>query len=247
MVEAQRFFKQQVIVLWTLLLAMAVTWGCQRGTAPSTANEPQRQDSPAAAAGANQTTAMPAMLMPARAGEWLEPDQRDQYDFDHPFTDQDGREVNLTSWVGKPLAMSFIFTRCPNPNMCPLITARMAQLEVMLDKAGLGGKVNLLLLTYDPAWDTPERLKAYGESQGMQFTHSAILRPNPDTYPELIHALGIDAKFAPNGMVTHFIDLYLFDRRARRARYYTAAVWNNKLVLEDLKKLVAETDEAQPQ
>src|SRR4051794_5124325 len=64
---------------------------------------------------------------------------------------------------GKIVIISFIYTSCTD--ICPLTTARIAQLE---DKLGdmVGRDVFLLSMTVDPERDTPERLKEYAERFG---------------------------------------------------------------------------------
>jgi protein SCO1/2 len=64
---------------------------------------------------------------------------------------------------GKIVVISFIYTSCTD--ICPLTTARLAQLE---DKLGdmVGRDVFFLSMTVDPERDTPERLKEYAERFG---------------------------------------------------------------------------------
>ena len=64
---------------------------------------------------------------------------------------------------GKIVVISFIYTSCTD--ICPLTTARLAQLE---DKLGdmVGRNVFFLSMTVDPERDTPERLKEYAERFG---------------------------------------------------------------------------------
>jgi protein SCO1/2 len=64
---------------------------------------------------------------------------------------------------GKIVIISFIYTSCTD--ICPLTTARIAQLE---DKLGdlVGRDVFILSMTVDPERDTPERLKEYAEAFG---------------------------------------------------------------------------------
>jgi protein SCO1/2 len=64
---------------------------------------------------------------------------------------------------GKIVIISFIYTSCTD--ICPLTTARIAQLE---DKLGdmVGREVFLISMTVDPQTDTPERLKEYAERFG---------------------------------------------------------------------------------
>lgn len=77
--------------------------------------------------------------------------------------DQDGRTLRFYDDVikGKIVVISFIFTTCRS--ICPLVTARLAQLERQLGAAA-GRDVFFVSLSIDPATDTPERLKAFSRN-----------------------------------------------------------------------------------
>ncbi len=180
-----------------------------------------------------------------RAGPWLEPADRDVFYLDFAVTDQDGRELNLQDLVGKPIALTFIFTRCPSPDMCPLMTATMAGLQERVEQAGLSDRVRLVMMTYDPTYDTPARLKAYGAGRGLQFTNALMLRPDPDRFRELIDELRIGVSYNADGSIGHFIELLLIDSDGRYVRDYQGAIWGNEAVLADLKRLDAERRSAQ--
>ncbi len=64
---------------------------------------------------------------------------------------------------GKIVIISFIYTSCTD--ICPLTTARIAQLEEKLGDM-VGREVFLISMTVDPETDTPERLKEYAERFG---------------------------------------------------------------------------------
>jgi cytochrome oxidase Cu insertion factor (SCO1/SenC/PrrC family)/cytochrome c2 len=64
---------------------------------------------------------------------------------------------------GKIVIISFIYTSCTD--ICPLTTARIAQLEEKLGDM-VGREVFLISMTVDPKTDTPERLKEYAERFG---------------------------------------------------------------------------------
>lgn len=176
----------------------------------------------------------------ARASQWIEPGDREAFDLDYDMTDQDGRAMNLGDLAGVPIAMSFIFTRCPTPQMCPLITVTMANLQRDLEEAGLSEKVRLALITYDPVYDTPARLKAYGADRGLRFTNAVMLRPGVEQFRQLLHEFQIGVDYRTDGSIGHFIELLLIDHRGRYVRDYQGQVWDNAVVLNDLKRLVAE-------
>jgi len=59
--------------------------------------------------------------------------------------------------------ISFIYTNCPD--ICPLTTARIAQVEEKLGEI-VGRDLFLISLTVDPERDSPERLKSFAEAFG---------------------------------------------------------------------------------
>jgi hypothetical protein len=77
-----------------------------------------------------------------------------------PFTltSQDGKEVALADLRGKVVAVTFIYTGCPD--VCPLLTDKMARVQDELG-AVFGAKVAFISITLDPENDTPAVLRDY--------------------------------------------------------------------------------------
>src|SRR6516165_9515855 len=75
-----------------------------------------------------------------------------------PVVDQDGNRFRFYDDLikGKKVIVSFIFTSCSD--ICPLTTARMAQLQARLGQA-VGRDVFMYSITIDPEHDGPEELK----------------------------------------------------------------------------------------
>jgi cytochrome oxidase Cu insertion factor (SCO1/SenC/PrrC family)/mono/diheme cytochrome c family protein len=82
---------------------------------------------------------------------------------DVPVIDQNGRTMKFYDDVikGKIVVISFIYTNCQD--ICPLTTARMAQVA---DKLGdvMGRDLFFISMTVDPENDTPERMKAFADA-----------------------------------------------------------------------------------
>jgi protein SCO1/2 len=73
------------------------------------------------------------------------------------LTDHDGRAVSLASYRGTPVLLFFGYTHCPD--VCPLTLDRLTR---AVRTAGRGARdTRILLVTLDPARDTPAALKAY--------------------------------------------------------------------------------------
>ena len=65
---------------------------------------------------------------------------------------------------GHPTAVTFIFTRCPMPEFCPLMSKRFQQVQrEIAGDAALGG-VRLVSITLDPDFDTAAVLSAYARA-----------------------------------------------------------------------------------
>src|SRR5690606_30162764 len=82
-----------------------------------------------------------------------------------PFTltDQDGRKVTPENYRGKALAITFIYRECPLPEYCIKMSQNFSKLALELNNdPALRDKVRLLTISFDPARDTPEKLREYG-------------------------------------------------------------------------------------
>jgi cytochrome oxidase Cu insertion factor (SCO1/SenC/PrrC family) len=102
--------------------------------------------------------------------------------------DQNGRTIHFyTDLVkGQTVVINFIFTTCTT--ICPPLGATFARVQKELgDKAGRD--VRFISVSVDPATDTPERLKAWGEKfhAGEGWTFVTGNKPQVD---ELLRALG---------------------------------------------------------
>src|SRR5215813_14523472 len=82
-----------------------------------------------------------------------------------PVVTQDGKTLRFYDDVikGKIVLISFIYTSCPD--ICPLTTARISQVEEKLGEI-VGRDIFFISLTVDPERDSPEQLKSFAEAFG---------------------------------------------------------------------------------
>ncbi len=79
-----------------------------------------------------------------------------------PLINQDSKKVELGQFRGKAVLLTFIYTRCPLPDYCPLITSHFAAIERRLKKDPAAyQKTHLLSISIDPEYDQPPVLKKY--------------------------------------------------------------------------------------
>jgi len=78
---------------------------------------------------------------------------------DFSLTDQLSRPVRLAGFRGEVVALNFIYTRCPLPDVCPRLSAGFARLQ----KRFAARDLILLSVTLDPQYDTPDVLARYAK------------------------------------------------------------------------------------
>jgi protein SCO1 len=89
---------------------------------------------------------------------------------DVAFIDQHGTPRRLQDWQGHVVAVTFIYTRCPLPNFCPLMDRQFRTVQDRLrGDAALAADVRLLSVSFDPHHDSPDVLRK----------HAATLQADP--------------------------------------------------------------------
>jgi len=83
--------------------------------------------------------------------------------YDFTLTDQHGQPFHLADDKGKVVALAFAFTHCEDE--CPFIAEKLRVTHELLRSQA--SQVDFVLVTVDPARDTPQRLTAYGKEFGM--------------------------------------------------------------------------------
>ncbi|MBI4909630.1 MAG: SCO family protein [Acidobacteria bacterium] len=89
-----------------------------------------------------------------------------------PLKDHRGADVRLDQFAGKVVAVQFLYTRCPMPEVCPRLAATFAALQRRF-AARMGADLVLLSVTLDPRYDSVEELSRYARiwraGQGWRF------------------------------------------------------------------------------
>lgn len=99
--------------------------------------------------------------------------------FDFRLPDQRGQTVALSDFRGKAVALTFIYTHCPD--VCPLIADNMGQAYRQLGDVARG--VALVAVSVDPSGDTPEAiqqfLKAHRVEGMLTYLHGSFTELRP--------------------------------------------------------------------
>lgn len=82
---------------------------------------------------------------------------------DFSLTNQDSKPVVPKDYEGKAWALTFIYSECPLPDYCILMSENFSDLaNKIAGDEELSKNLALLTISFDPKRDTPEKLKSYG-------------------------------------------------------------------------------------
>jgi protein SCO1/2 len=122
---------------------------------------------------------------------------------DYKFTNELGQAVSLNDFRGQALAITFFFTRCPLPDYCPRLSKNFQEASQKLKSmTKVPGNWHFISITFDPEFDSPTMLKAYGESYGYDPAHWSFLTGPADKIGELARQSGV-AYDADAGTINH--------------------------------------------
>ncbi|HEY0459039.1 MAG TPA: SCO family protein [Pyrinomonadaceae bacterium] len=79
------------------------------------------------------------------------------------LTNQDGKRISTSDFKGKTWAITFIYARCPLPDYCIRMSANFSDAALQIMNSELKDQFRLLSVSFDPANDTPEKLRQYGQ------------------------------------------------------------------------------------
>jgi protein SCO1 len=156
---------------------------------------------------------------------------------DFALTSQDGEPVSLRDFRGRALAVTFIYTACPD--YCPMLTAKMAQVQ---DDLGddFGTRVAFVSITVDPELDTPEVLKHYAQVHGADLDGWAFLTGEPEAIAEVTRRYGLFAAKAVGGEIDHTFLTSLIDPAGTLRVQYMGVRFDADEFRSDLMSLLDE-------
>lgn len=148
---------------------------------------------------------------------------------DFTLLDQKGRTVRLSDFRNRVVALNFLYTRCPLPEVCPRLAATFLSLQRRFGDR----KLALISITLDPTFDTPAVLDAYARSIGARWT---FLTGSVEDVSAAARRFGL-IHWAEEGVLVHTSATAVIDRQQRLA----ALVEGSSFRLEQLADLISES------
>jgi protein SCO1 len=138
-----------------------------------------------------------------------------------PFelVDVDGNPVQLSDFADKIVALDFVFASCTD--LCPLQSEVLADIQDKVNVSLMKDMVQFITVTTDPAADTPEVMRSYGEAHGLDsvnWTFLTVLPGDPEDTTRLLSE-SYNNTFTPmeDGQQMHGAVFHVIDRGGRLA------------------------------
>jgi len=203
------------------------------------------------AAGAHEAHP-PAAPPPRSDGYRFEPPPAGSYELppidrvsEHELVDAQGRPAALPGLArGEAALVSFVYLSCGEA--CPLATATLHRLdrELAADPA-LRARVRLVTVSFDPARDTPERMRALEANLAPRGRWAFLTTRDAEQIRPVLADFGQDAWWIAEGesapeRLRHVLKIFLVDDARRVRNIYSTGLMDARLVQNDLRTVLAE-------
>jgi protein SCO1 len=163
------------------------------------------------------------------------------------LVNQDGKAIRIRDYRGKALVLTFIYTRCPDPNQCTLMSTNFSAINQELQKQPeLYKATHLLSISFDSDYDTPKVLRSYGAAYtgryaDENFEHWEFLTGNKDEVKGIAQFFGMryfhDSSTGEEN-VMHTLRTAVVTPDGKVYKAYRGNEWKPEEVLKDLRAAV---------
>ncbi len=145
------------------------------------------------------------------------------------FVNQSGKTIEIQQFRGRPLLLTFIYTRCPLPDYCPRMSNNFREvLQELQANPAVYAKTQLLSVSIDPDFDTPKVLQGYGEEYAgkldPQFQHWQFATGSPQEVRNAADFFGMSYN-EKEGQIVHNLRTVLIGADGKVVKVYSGNRW----------------------
>jgi protein SCO1/2 len=165
---------------------------------------------------------------------------------DFQLINQDGKPIHLSQYAGKALALTLVYTRCPQPDQCTLMSNNFAAIDQELQKQpDVYAKTHLLTISFDPDYDSPKVMRSYGASHtgrysDENFQHWEFATGSTDQVKGIAQFFGLryfhDTESGED-QVIHSLRTAVIGPAGKLVKLYRGNEWKPAEIVEDLRTL----------
>ena len=134
---------------------------------------------------------------------------------DFALTDQTGKTIHLADCLGKVVALTFGYSRCPNPNYCFRLSNNLALVRQRFHERA-GRDLILMTIMIDPEHDRGATLAQYSDVWKADPAYWHFLTGPRPRIKQIAGMFGMNF-WSVEGLVTHSLHTAIVDRRGKLA------------------------------
>ena len=158
---------------------------------------------------------------------------------DFKLINQDNRQIHLAQYRGRPLLLTFIYTRCPLPDYCPRTSRNFSEIYRGLKSvAKADQKPHLLTVSFDTEYDTPAVLREYARRymNPPDFGAWEFATGSPEDIKNITGHFGLIYR-KESGQITHSLVTALIGADGKLKQIFQGNEWTPSQVLNAFRTL----------
>jgi protein SCO1 len=153
---------------------------------------------------------------------------------------QDDKPISLKDFAGSATAVTFIYTRCPLPQYCPLMDRRFAEVQALVTQdPALAGKVRLLSVSFDPKFDRAEVLRRHATTLKADPRVWTFATAEEAVVDRFAARFGVNVIRESNDTITHNLRTAVLDGAGRVTALLDNNAWTAADLVRELKAALA--------
>ncbi|HJZ68935.1 MAG TPA: copper-binding protein [Blastocatellia bacterium] len=154
---------------------------------------------------------------------------------DFALVNQTGKRITFHQYRRRVLLVTFIYTRCPLPDYCPLMTDNFSAIEKSLSATPQSyAKTHFLSISVDPEYDTPKVLRDYAAAHSADLNHWEFAGGTKDQVKQIATYFGM--RYWPDGdQIVHSLRTAIIGPDGKLVRLYHGNDWRPEQVATELR------------
>jgi len=155
---------------------------------------------------------------------------------DTKLLDENSAPRPLTSLKGHRVALTFMYTTCPQPDFCPLMDRNFAAVQSEIKKTPALADVRLVSVSFDPAHDTAAVLKTHAKALQADPAVWRFVTASTDDIKGFAAKFGVIAEPSDESpaILTHNLSTAVIDADGRLVKIRPGNMWTPADLIADL-------------
>ena len=162
---------------------------------------------------------------------------------DYEFTSETGQTIHFSDFHGSAVAFTFFFTSCPLPEYCPRMNRNLSEAQkILLADTNAPRNWQLLSISFDSSFDTPQLLSNYGKFyRGNETNRWLFAVASTNTLASL--APKVDLNFwRDNGSISHNLRTVVLDPNSKIFRQFDGNEWTPQQLADAIREAATKHD-----